>query len=168
MAPCDTLPVRASVRQGRIEKTCLGEIADVIEEVYDATSCYLAVHLDTETIGKLHLNITAQKCVSTGWLPGLFVGVVVVAVAECGCCVCGGGVCVGMCLGWRAHPHSTLQTHCSVRACILDTKALKLKEHDVMVHSLTTIVVLPPAGNFRGRGAPKTVRYVARSPAPTT
>ena len=51
----------ARIVKGRIEKTCLGEIANVIEEVYDSTSCYLAVHLDTETIGKLHLNITAQQ-----------------------------------------------------------------------------------------------------------
>ena len=51
------------VSQGRIEKTCLGEISEAIDEVYSSESCYLSIYLNASTIRKLHLNITAQRYV---------------------------------------------------------------------------------------------------------
>lgn len=47
----------ARIVKGRIEKTCLGDIAEFIEEVYQPDSCYLGLKLDLQAIQALQLEI---------------------------------------------------------------------------------------------------------------
>lgn len=48
----------ARIVKGRIEKTYLGDVASVIEEVWSASHTYLSVHIDMEAIQKLQLEVT--------------------------------------------------------------------------------------------------------------
>uniref|UniRef100_A0A7S2W5D7 DNA-directed RNA polymerase subunit n=1 Tax=Mucochytrium quahogii TaxID=96639 RepID=A0A7S2W5D7_9STRA len=51
----------ARIVKGRLEATHLGEVASFVEEKYTGQACMLVVQLDTETIEKLHLDITVDS-----------------------------------------------------------------------------------------------------------
>ena len=51
----------ARVVKAGLEKTTLGEVCSKIEEVYASQKCYLSVQLDTDLIGRLHLNVDAAS-----------------------------------------------------------------------------------------------------------
>jgi DNA-directed RNA polymerase III subunit RPC1 len=57
--------IAARIIKGRIEKTTLGQIADVIEEVYDIGICYISIELDYERIKALQLDINEQTVVQS-------------------------------------------------------------------------------------------------------
>jgi DNA-directed RNA polymerase III subunit RPC1 len=49
----------ARIVKGRIEKTLLGEVSSLIEEVYTRSECYLRIQLDMKAIQALQLDIDA-------------------------------------------------------------------------------------------------------------
>lgn len=51
----------ARIVKGRVERTCLGELALYVKEVFRSTNAYVAVRLDMDTIGKLQLDIDVEK-----------------------------------------------------------------------------------------------------------
>ena len=57
----DSDPEAARVVKAGLEKTTLGEVCSKIEEVYASQKCYLSVQLDTDLIGRLHLNVDAAS-----------------------------------------------------------------------------------------------------------
>ena len=57
----ETDPEFARVVKGRIEKTTLGEVADVIEEVLLPDDCFLLIRLDVERIKLLKLEVDAES-----------------------------------------------------------------------------------------------------------
>lgn len=61
----NTSEVAARIVKGRIEKTCLGEIAEYIREVYDPAKSFLQVKLDLRAIAALRLDVDVQSYVPT-------------------------------------------------------------------------------------------------------
>ncbi|KAJ2818430.1 DNA-directed RNA polymerase III subunit C1 (rpo31), partial [Coemansia erecta] len=65
----------ARIVKGRIERTLLGDIAQSIEEVYTATSCYLSIKIDMDVIEKLQLEVTLNDiCHAIATAPKLKIG----------------------------------------------------------------------------------------------
>ncbi|KAJ2125786.1 DNA-directed RNA polymerase III subunit C1 (rpo31) [Coemansia sp. RSA 720] len=74
----------ARIVKGRIERTLLGDIAQSIEEVYTATSCYLSVKIDMDVIEKLQLELTLNDiCNAISTAPKLKIGSNVHAQRPC-------------------------------------------------------------------------------------
>ncbi|KAI7834506.1 hypothetical protein BX661DRAFT_195141 [Kickxella alabastrina] len=71
----DTNISSARIVKGRIERTYLGDIAQTIEEVYTATSCFIAVQIDMDAIHKLQLELTLPNiCQAISVAPKLKIG----------------------------------------------------------------------------------------------
>jgi len=51
----------ARLLKSKIEKTLLGNICESIDEVFTKETCYLKVIIDTDTLEKLHLQISAEQ-----------------------------------------------------------------------------------------------------------
>ncbi|KAJ2836803.1 DNA-directed RNA polymerase III subunit C1 (rpo31), partial [Coemansia erecta] len=65
----------ARIVKGRIERTLLGDIAYSIDEVYTASSCFIAVQIDMEVVRKLQLELSLEDiCNAIGTAPKLKIG----------------------------------------------------------------------------------------------